>query len=729
MNKLKKLFSKEMLINYIFVFYIISIFLDLHIFYNSISTLIRVIIISLIFLTIFIKYANSKERKLILFYLLLNIVYIIFHLLNVSNFNISFYTKYNYIKEILYFIKMFMNIFIIYIVYKLEIDKDKFYKLITISAFLISSSIIITNIFKIGYTSYEFNPVKYNLFDWFKISNIYFYEASSKGYFHLTNQISAVLILYLPLLLIYLKERINIYKIITILFVIISLFMLGTRVSSYSPFIIISVIFIIYISSLIVERNTNYKYILLLFFFFLLSFGLYKNCPLLSRNLYYTELFKESEIEINNAKEKYENIDIKQLSIEEFKESLALYNIDEDFYNTYYKLENDREFYENYINMSTTKINDTRFLELQIIKRVKELNNNKLDNYFGIGYDRVINIFNIEQDYVMQYYAIGIIGCILLLGVNILIILYIYFKTLFNLKRYFTFENLMLMFSSTYFLISTYFTGNVLNSISCIIPISFVLGYALFNINKKENKEEYEYYLGFKTTTKNIDEITNLIFKEKKQTIIFNINPLIINNFYKNKKVRKEFNNENYNIPDGNGIVLVSKLTSNNLNKCIPGIELMEQICKESINKKYTIYLYGAKEDSVVNTKNNLEKEYKNIKIVGYKNGYTNEDDVVKDILNKKPDILFVALGSPKQEEFIINNKKTFKNIKIIMPVGGSFDVLSGNIKRAPQIFRKLKIEWLYRMLKEPKRFKQLLSILKFVLLVLFKNYWYNEEE
>ena len=112
-----------------------------------------------------------------------------------------------------------------------------------------------------------------------------------------------------------------------------------------------------------------------------------------------------------------------------------------------------------------------------------------------------------------------------------------------------------------------------------------------------------------------------------------------------------------------------------------------------------------------------------------YLNGYIDEKKVIKAIKECKPDILFVGLGSPKQENFIINNKKELKNVKIIMPVGGSFDVLGGNINRAPKIWQKLKLEWLYRMIKEPKRFKQLGSIIGFMFLVILGNICYNNEE
>ncbi len=729
MKYLQKLLSRENLINYIFIFYLFSIILDLHIFYNSISTLIRVGFITILFLIIYFKYATKKERKLLLIYFFILIIYIGLHLWNASLFSIPFNTVFRYSSEILYFIKMFMNVFLIFIIYKLQYDKDKFYKLISLSAFLISLSIVICNIFKIGYTSYSFEPVTYNIFDWFTIPYIDYAISSSKGYFHLTNQISAILVLYLPIILIKLKEKINLFNIINVILIILSLFILGTRISSYSTFIILIAAFIFYlITSFMQNEKLNYKYGILMVLLLVLSLTLYNVCPLLSRNVLYDNMFNE-EVPEKQVEEVTEPIILSDLSIEELKEYINDFNISSNFYNFYYPIEVDREFYENYVSMNTTKINDTRFLELQVIKRVKSLNNNKLDKYLGIGYDRVMNIFNIESDYVMQYYALGILGVILILGVNIVILMYMGFKTIFNMKKYFKYENLMLIFSIFYFLVSSYFTGNILNATSTIIPISFVIGYALSNINKKSLKEDYEYFLGFKTSTKSMEDIEKEIFESKNQVIIYNINPLIIMNFRKNKKVLNEFNQEKFNIPDGNGIVLASKLKSDNIKKSIPGIELVESICQKSIEKKYKIYLYGAKESSVKNTKINLEKKYQNIQIVGYKNGYTKKEEVLKDILKCKPDILFVALGSPLQENFIIENKDKFKDIKIIMPVGGTFDVFSNNIKRAPKIFRKLKLEWLYRMIKEPKRFKQLFILGQFLFLVLFGNFWYNNNE
>ena len=721
---IKKIFKKEYLINFIFIFYIISIFLDLHIFYNSIGTLIRIVILGFVFLILYFAYANKKEKRYLNVYFIFLTIYLVFHLLHINTF-INKEINYNICNEVLYFIKMQMSIIAIFIIYKLQISKKTFFQIISCSSFLISFIIIITNFFKLSYTAYDFNLIKFSFFDWFKYDDLSFLLTSSKGLFHLTNQIVAILVLYLPILLMHLKEKINVWKVLNVVFSILALFLLGTRVSTYSIFITIVITIVIYIATSIKEKTFSIKYCLVLITLLSVSFLIYPKCPLVNRNNYYNDLFQEKEI-INRSHS--EDITNKQENtMDAFKHHLESLQLPKSFYLNYYPVENDYDFYVNYINNDIGKMLDVRNLELSIIKRVKKLNNNNLDNFFGIGYDRIMNIFNIEIDYVMQYYAVGMLGLLFTVAIYIIIIIYLYFKILFNLKRYFQFDNLIPFFAITMFLTSAYFTGNILNSISCIIPISFVLGYFLNSF--KYNMVDDEYYLGLKTTLLEKEIIIERAFKEKEQVILYNINPLICLNFRNNKKAKKAINKQKYNIPDGNGIVLASILTSNKLRKSLPGIEIMESICEKAIENSYSIYLYGSKQDNVKETKLNLEKKYLNINIIGYSNGYNPEDAVLKDIIDKKPHILFVALGSPKQEEFIIKNQKKLKDIRIIMPVGGSFDVLSGNLQRAPKTFRKLKMEWLYRMIKEPKRFKQVFKLVYFVLLVLFRNICYNEKE
>ncbi len=236
-------------------------------------------------------------------------------------------------------------------------------------------------------------------------------------------------------------------------------------------------------------------------------------------------------------------------------------------------------------------------------------------------------------------------------------------------------------------------------------------------------KNKKEKILGFNVCISNIEEITQNIFedyKNNKQNFIVNINPEIIINNYKNKDIINIFNKQKFQIPDGIGIVYASILKKGKLKKRITGIDLMDEICRCSCNYNSKIYFYGAKPGIAEKAKNQLEKKYKNIKIVGCSDGYGDESLIIDKINKSKADILFVGLGSPKQEKFIIENMDKLKKVKILMPVGGSFDVLSNTLKRAPQIFIKLNLEWLYRLYQEPKRFFRQIKLCKFIFLVLF---------
>lgn len=232
---------------------------------------------------------------------------------------------------------------------------------------------------------------------------------------------------------------------------------------------------------------------------------------------------------------------------------------------------------------------------------------------------------------------------------------------------------------------------------------------------------EKEKILGFDVCTYNEEELLNNIFidyKNNEQLFIVNINPEIVVANYENKVLKEAFNKQKYQIPDGSGIVWASKKKKGNIETRITGIDLMTKICEESIKYNASIYLYGGKPEIAKLAKKELIKECPRIDIVGVCDGYCDEAEVIIDIKQKKPDILFVGLGSPKQENFIINHKQELKDTKILMPVGGSFDVISKNKKRAPNWVIKCNIEWLYRLVKEPVRIKRQQKLVKFMCLV-----------
>jgi len=232
---------------------------------------------------------------------------------------------------------------------------------------------------------------------------------------------------------------------------------------------------------------------------------------------------------------------------------------------------------------------------------------------------------------------------------------------------------------------------------------------------KKEN------ILGFDIcTSKEEILITNIFsdYKKKEQLFIVNINPEIVVANYKNEEFKAKLNEQKYQIPDGSGIVWASKKKKGNIKKRITGIDLMLKICEKSQDYASKIYLYGGKEGIADKAKIELERQFPKIEIVGTANGYQEEDRVLENLKKTQIDILFVGLGSPKQEEFILKHKNELKKIRMIMPVGGSFDVISKSKKRAPQWMQKCNLEWLYRLIKEPQRAFRQLKLIKFIWLI-----------
>jgi len=172
------------------------------------------------------------------------------------------------------------------------------------------------------------------------------------------------------------------------------------------------------------------------------------------------------------------------------------------------------------------------------------------------------------------------------------------------------------------------------------------------------------------------------------------------------------------NIPDGSGVVWALRRKKTKVNK-LAGIDLVENCVKHLTNSR--IFLLGSQEEVISKAFENLTNKYKNNNLIGYRNGFfdeKDENDIIKQINDLNIDILFVGLGVPKQEKWIRKNIDKI-NAKVFIGVGGSFDVFSGKIKRAPKIMINLHLEWLYRLYKEPWRWKRMLALPHFVYTVL----------
>lgn len=217
-----------------------------------------------------------------------------------------------------------------------------------------------------------------------------------------------------------------------------------------------------------------------------------------------------------------------------------------------------------------------------------------------------------------------------------------------------------------------------------------------------------------------LNDITKDIDGNKQKTIIA-INPEKILTARKNPEIHQFINMADYQIPDGTGILLASKFQKGQISSRITGVDLMLKLCQLASEKKYKVFLYGASESSLKEAKESLLNLYPKLSIVGIQNGYEKDQNkIIKKISDSQANILFVALGSPKQERFIFENKDKLK-VNILQGVGGSFDVISGRVKRAPIWMQNIGLEWLYRLIKEPKRIFRQFKLIGFLLLV-FKN-------
>lgn len=226
-----------------------------------------------------------------------------------------------------------------------------------------------------------------------------------------------------------------------------------------------------------------------------------------------------------------------------------------------------------------------------------------------------------------------------------------------------------------------------------------------------------------------IRTLDNLLEEKNKTPFkplhIVTANPEIVMKGTENPEFLKILNEADIVTPDGIGIVIASKITQQDINERVTGFDLVINLlqARNVERKKTTVYALGAKEDVIKLAMRNLRQRFSEIEFIGYHHGYfesnsKEEEAIVKDIQSKEPDILLVGLGSPRQEEFIYKYKSNL-NAKISIGCGGTFDVLSGKIKRAPKFMQKIGLEWFYRLLKEPKRLKRQLVIPKFLFKVI----------
>lgn len=234
---------------------------------------------------------------------------------------------------------------------------------------------------------------------------------------------------------------------------------------------------------------------------------------------------------------------------------------------------------------------------------------------------------------------------------------------------------------------------------------------------------------------KSMDEVMDEVKKRisnNEQYVIYTPNTEIVMMCQSDEEFLDLMNKSDINIPDGIGLIYASKIKNHPLKEKVAGYDLSVNLLKLANEESLKLFVVGGKPGVAEAAMKKVHNEYPNIKIVGAQHGYfkgthlgLNGHDEEKEVLDKinqaEPDILFVGFGAKKQEQWIEYNKDAI-NAKIIIGNGGTLDGLAGNVKRAPDIYIKLGLEWFYRLMKEPKRIKRQILLPMFMSKVLLGN-------
>ena len=190
----------------------------------------------------------------------------------------------------------------------------------------------------------------------------------------------------------------------------------------------------------------------------------------------------------------------------------------------------------------------------------------------------------------------------------------------------------------------------------------------------------------------------------------------------KDPQLLETFKNADLLLPDGIGIVWAARILFGVRLERVPGSEFMFDICKLAAKKGDPIFVYGAKEETNKTAVEKLKRQFTALKVAGRSNGYLSQSEMpnlINDINKSRAKILFLALGSPKQENWFAKYQRDLEYVKVCQCIGGTLDTIAGNVKRASEIWQNAYLEWLYRLIIQPGRIRRQKVLPVFVFAVL----------
>lgn len=228
---------------------------------------------------------------------------------------------------------------------------------------------------------------------------------------------------------------------------------------------------------------------------------------------------------------------------------------------------------------------------------------------------------------------------------------------------------------------------------------------------------------GFPISRLNMDDTVALLAEwaeSGKPHHVVTINPIMIMDALAKEEHRRAMHAADMLVPDGTGVVWAASYIKQPVAERVPGIELMQRLLEIADRKGWRVYLIGTTPETIQAAAERLKQRYPGA-VFYYRDGYfgpEQDEEVIGNVREAEPHLLFVGRSADLQDPWIYRHRDRL-NVPVMMGVGGSFDVISGKLKRAPLVFRRLRLEWLYRLIQEPFRYKRMLALPKFVFKVI----------
>lgn len=463
----KKLDKNKMFKFAVMVYFMISPIFDIVYFYNHYTTLFRVCCLLLFVVITVILYKESRKEFLFLlaYYFALGGYLLVSYFHSKGFFSVVPNINFSLLQEAMTLLKLAMPFTILFVLKYQRLDKKDFFKIINCWIILVAGSIVLLNVSGLSLSSYTGEFTHYSIFSWRRGLDMRL--TATKGLFAYTNQEVAILLMLLSLS-IYEYLYMNKKSILLVFVVSLSLIMLGSRISTYGGLAVLFFVPLLYLGFCVVfkkkiEKKVVFLLPILLFWIIIL--------PVSPNTFRVQEIENATKTKESRSSDESSNKDVLQEKLEYIDSHINKNLIGEQFYKDFYPYEYDTDFWLEIIELQGNTKLDYRIVETRIIRRVWELDNRKSNLFWGLSNSRIQSMMNIERDFVLHYYAFGIVGMIVVLGFYIYEIVNVGIKTLKNLH----FVNLIIALCFCLFIISAFLSGNILNFMTTIVPCAYIV--------------------------------------------------------------------------------------------------------------------------------------------------------------------------------------------------------------------------------------------------------------